>query len=248
MKKLLLLTSALLVFGASIASAQINISWGACTGSGVLATVNKNYACDGSSVGTPFKGVFSFVSPATLTHFVGIQAVMDVQTDQATLPDFWRGGVGECRAGSLGFPGTFIGVGVGAACLNPWDSQTGGGSDWTSGTTRARIKFAFADANERSINSGSQYISGVFSLDPYGDTDIGDGHVCAGCSNPACLVVNELSIYQTVGSPGGDIITLTTPATRQHITWQGGAVGGAGCPAATPTQNRTWGSVKALYR
>jgi hypothetical protein len=32
------------------------------------------------------------------------------------------------------------------------------------------------------------------------------------------------------------------------VTWQGGAIGNGGCPAATPTQNRTWGALKALYR
>jgi len=247
MKKLLLLTSALLVLGVSIASAQINISWKSCTGVG-LAAVNQSYACDGSLVGAPFKGVFSFVSPASMTHFVGIQAVMDIQTDLATLPDFWRAGNGECRQGAFVYPSGFVGAGTGAACVNVWDAAIGGGYDWTSGTQKARVKFVFADANEKSLTSGTQYIAGVFTLDPYGDTDIGDGHVCAGCSNPACLVMNELSLYQTVGSPGGDVFTLTTPATRQHITWQGGAVGGSGCPAATPTQNKTWGSVKALYR
>jgi len=247
MKKLLLISAALLCLSASLASAQINISWNTCTGA-TLSAQDKTYACDGSAVGTPFKGVLSFVSTATLTQFVGIQAVLDVQTDLATLPDFWRGGLGECRAGALGFPGTFIGVGVGATCLNPWDAQTGGGTDWTSGTQRARIKFAFADANERSITTGSQYIAGVFSLDPYGDTDIGDGHVCAGCSSPACLVMNELSLYQTVGAAGGDIITYTTAATRQYLTWQGGAIGGAGCPATVPVRNVTWGSIKSLYR
>ena len=32
---------------------------------------------------------------------------------------------------------------------------------------------------------------------------------------------------------------------RNWITWQGGD---PSCVSATPTQNRTWGSVKSLYR
>jgi hypothetical protein len=41
---------------------------------------------------------------------------------------------------------------------------------------------------------------------------------------------------------------IVNPLTGNFATWQGGAIGGAGCPAATPTQNKTWGQVKSIYR
>jgi len=66
---------------------------------------------------------------------------------------------------------------------------------------------------------------------------------CPGCLNPACLVFNFCRLQEPAG---GLDITLTNPAVRQHVTWQGG--GTIPCPGATPTQKGTWGSVKALYR
>jgi hypothetical protein len=43
--------------------------------------------------------------------------------------------------------------------------------------------------------------------------------------------------------------TISNTLNRNWVQWQGGAVNvTGGCPAATPTQNRTWGSVKSLYR
>jgi hypothetical protein len=43
-------------------------------------------------------------------------------------------------------------------------------------------------------------------------------------------------------------VRITAPLTSNFVTWQGGAIGGAGCPGATPAQNRTWGQVKSIYR
>ena len=45
----------------------------------------------------------------------------------------------------------------------------------------------------------------------------------------------------------GDFQLTNAAGGNFYVTWQGGGVFG-GCPAATPTRNTTWGSVKALYR
>jgi hypothetical protein len=66
--------------------------------------------------------------------------------------------------------------------------------------------------------------------------------VCTGCGIPACLTVAKIDIIQLAPLP---IITQTAAATRKHITWQGGT---PGCTGATPTRNRTWGAIKAIYR
>jgi len=248
MKKLLVLTSALLVLTASLASAQgINFSWNNCLGVGTH-NANKNYLCDESLAGVPQRMVLSFTSPAAMSQYVGMQAVIDMQTAAPTLPDFWRLGVGECREGVFVFPAGFTGVGNTTTCRNPYTSQTGGGYQWNSGVTnaaRARLQLAFADANERVLVNGQQYIAGVATLDLTMDLGFGE---CTGCLEPACLVATEVSLYQTAGAPGGDVFVLTNPATRNYVTWQGGGIGGLGCPGGTPTRNQTWGGVKSLYR
>ena len=258
MKKLLVLTSALLVLSASIAAAQgINLAWRNCisvTTGTQSALANVNYACDAAGTGTSGRGVMSFIAPSNLVQFVGVQMVVDIQTDQATLPDYWRLGVGECREGSFVFPASLSGVGNTGSCRNPWaGGNTGGGFQYTSGfegnPDRARVLFAFARDTDVPLTGGLQYLAGVFTIDTNKDIDVGEGE-CTGCAAPACLVLNQVELYQVAGQtpPQQDIYYLNTVGTRQHVTWQGGAIPGSGCPAETPAKNKTWGSVKALYR
>ena len=77
--------------------------------------------------------------------------------------------------------------------------------------------------------------------------DTGNG-VCTGCSLPACLVLSEIAVYQEVDALPQDVFILTTPSTRQYITWQGGSLGGAECSLEVPVRRATWGSIKATYR
>lgn len=246
MKKLVLLSSALLVLTASAASAQMNLSWNNCIGVGTAA-MNKNYICDGSANGFPHKAVMSFKNPVAMAHFVGIQAVIDIQTTAPVLPDFWRRGVGECAEGDVIFPGSLSGLGN-ASCQNPWaGANSGGGYDYTSGfggAGRARIRVVFARDTEFSTTYGTHYLAGSVELDTNKDVDSGFGE-CTGCQVPACLVLNSVELFQTAGSLPVDEYHISTVDQRNWITWQGGD---PSCVAATPAQNRTWGSVKALYR
>ena len=255
MKKLLVLTSALLVLGASVASAQINLAWRNCisvTTGTQSAQQNIAYACDGSAA-APFRGVVSFIAPANTNQFVGDDSFVDIQTADPSLPDFWRLGVGECRDGSFSYPVSLSGIGNTGSCRNPFaGANTGGGFQYTSGfggPGRARIQLAFARDTEFPLVAGAQYLGGMFTLDLIKDSDQGDG-VCEGCAVPACLVLNQVNILQSAGQqpPSQDINILTAQATRQWVTWQGGAVPGGGCPGATPSRSSTWGSVKSLYR
>ena len=242
---------------ASVAHAQVNLAWNNCI-TQVASAADKAYACDGSGNGIPFKAVMSFISPANLNNFVGIQAVVDVRSSSAgPLADWWKLGIGECRDGNFTFPASLTGVGTGTTgvCRNPWiGGNTGGGFQWYTENRDGsptpgwgRVKVAFARDNEAALIQGQQYITGAFTLDTFNDIETGTG-VCEGCTTPACLVLNQVELYQVVGSPGGDILILTDPATRAFITWQGGAIGGNGCPVETPTRRTTWGSLKSTYR
>jgi hypothetical protein len=250
MKKLLVLSSALLVFSASLASAQVNLSWNNCYGVG-LAAANKNYACDGSSVGNPFKLVMSFKNVIEMSAFVGTQCVIDVQTSAPVLPDYWRFSDGECRVGVIGYPAPLIGIGTGAAgaCQDVWsDVNSAGGFDWTTGfggPARGRLRTVFARQDPRPLAYGTGAIAGVITIDPYGDVDTGDGHVCVGCQVPGCLVLNSVEVFQVAGTPPTDQYAISGGNPQNWVTWQGGD---PSCVGATPAKNKSWGSVKALYR
>jgi hypothetical protein len=201
--------------------------------------------------GTPFKLVFSFASPVALPQFVGIDAILEVRTSEATLPDWWRLASGECREGNLAFPGSLVGIGTGTTgvCQNPWTgANTGGGSLWTSDSVEAgvgRLRVVFARDVEASLAANQQYVGGVITLDSFKDADTGEG-ACTGCSMPACIVLSQVQLFQTVGAPGGDIQTITSAETRAYVTWQGGLAGGCAGQSSAPA--RLWGSIRAVVR
>jgi hypothetical protein len=238
---------------ARLAHAQtgINLAWNNCL-TQASAAEDKAYACDGSMNGTPFRLVFSFFTVVAMPQFVGIEAIIDVRTSQATLPDWWRLAPGECRASNLGFPNGLTGIGTGStgACQNPWaGATTGGGSFWTSDSVAAgvgRVRLIFARASETSLNANQQYVGGVVSIDSYQDIDSGDG-VCAGCALPGCIVLNQVQLFQTIGATGGDIQTVTDGQVRSYVTWQGGSVPN-GCPGTQAPQQVRWGSIRATLR
>jgi hypothetical protein len=67
---------------------------------------------------------------------------------------------------------------------------------------------------------------------------------CSGCSLPACIVLNECKAQQPAGV--GDFTVINEgPGLTRWVTWNGSPTN---CPAGTPTQSRTWGAVKNLYR
>lgn len=92
--------------------------------------------------------------------------------------------------------------------------------------------------------AGSEYYSMNFVVN--NAKTVGTG-ACAGCLDPVCIVLNEILITQPAGTPG-ESPAVTDLLTSNYVTWQGGQIAAPGCPAATPTVNRTWGQVKSIYR
>jgi hypothetical protein len=62
---------------------------------------------------------------------------------------------------------------------------------------------------------------------------------------PVCIVFNSANITTDAGLNDTKLTASAGPGSN-FCTWQGGA--GTNCPAATPSKNATWGSVKSLYR
>jgi len=241
---------------APVAHAQLtygyDLSWNDCIGL-PGAAANIDYACDGSRDGNPFKLVISFVSPYDLPKFAGAQANLNFRTQSLILlPDWWRFGVDECREGSIDFPGgrTGIGTGTTGACVDPWSpDSSGGGFRWsTHGDGGGApgfgfLRLGFAQFPSGPIQAGQRYFLPPILIDP------ADPESCDGCDLPGCIAVTVVELYQDIGTPPQDnVIMEYRPINRLFVTWQGGQIGGFGCPAEVPTKRATWGAIKAIYR
>ena len=241
MKKTLLLSAALLALSASIASAAgLNLSWTACGASGLA---NKTFACN-VNTGAAEMMVASYVAPAGTQGITGMEAVIDLQSSTATLPAWWQfKNAGACRQTALAVAPN------GAACDGDyWAGQASGGvsayiTPYAAAANRARLLIIYAVPSTLAapVDADIEYFA--FTASVSHAKTVGSGS-CAGCSDPVCIVLNEIKLTQAVGV--GDF-RIQNAATRNFVTWQGGVVSG-GCPAVVPTQNRTWGAVKSLYR
>lgn len=246
MKRLLLRFSMLVatLALASAASAQVNISWDDC---GAFGTLDKTFACN-ANTGAPFTMVGTFISPAA-PQFVALEFYIDMIEAVPTQSAWWQldnvNIPGACR-GTAGYAMNADFLAGPFNCLDFWGGQASGGggvlvNGFGRGPNTNRIKGVFAIPAEQPMTAGDEIYAFKLSILRAKTTGTGS---CEGCVNPVCLVLNRITVNQPAGV--GDFnLTGPAPGGRDYVTWQGGV--GADC-ATVPTQNRTWGQVKALYR
>lgn len=249
MKKTLILCGLLLAVSATPSlAAGVNLNWTDCVAGG-LAT-NVNFLCNTNTGASTMVG--SFVPPAHIDSVCGSDVVVDLQSAGPTLPLWWNMQTGGCRAGSLSRSFDFTGGPF--SCADHWSGNVAlsSGSYNLTGPNTARVLMsgAVASANcdgpsDTGVDAGNEYYG--FRMTINRAKTVGTGN-CADCQVPVCLVLNEIKLYSPSRGTQDITVSLTTPDTQSHVTWQGGAIAPPGCPAATPTRNRTWGGVKTLYR
>jgi len=246
MKKTLILTGVLLALTASLASAGgINLAWNDCFGAGGIAAVNKNFACNSNTGNNDM--YISFDPPVNIPDVNGSNPLIDLQSASTPLPQWWQmKNVGSCRQNSLSAVSAITGT-----CPDTWAGQGVAGVAAYITTSvvpatplnRARLlgSISVPGAAAANVDPGTEYfclLIRVNNAKTVGATG------CAGCSDPVCIVLNEVLL--TSNNSGDN--RIVNPLASNFVTWQGGAIGGNGCPAATPTQNKTWGQVKSIYR
>lgn len=241
----------LTLFAAGSALAQgSNLFWDDCSAGAALT--DKTDLCN-SNAGAPKKLIVTFNPGAsTVADVNGVDGVIDVLVDDTALPDYWRLDAAGCRSGRLS---SDVNVGNSSApftCLEAW-SQVGnaaGGATFliepalqsiVPGPNRGRIRFQVGVPGTVAFdpNDANEFYITAINITNQNTT------TCTGCATPACLVLNLLRLTKPAGTTGGDLF-VTTPDIGYSVTWQGG--GTIVCPGAVPTQNRTWGQVKHLYR
>ena len=256
MKKAILLCGMLLALTATVASAApgVNLRWQQCLGDGGL--LNRNSTCTNSSATNLLEG--SFVLPVDVANVSGAEVVVDLASASATLPAWWQfKNIGSCRQASL-----TLQAHDGPNCPD-WAALLASvniaayQSPSVYGPNTARILCVNAvDAaglqNLTALNDvGAPKEYAVFQLSINSAKSAGLGR-CDGCATPVCLLFNSLNMTTAGNVANTKIFGPTNGTDSNFATWQGGGVpvvgGRQGCPAATPTKNSTWGSVKALYR
>lgn len=246
MKRLAILVVALIVASRpAFADSAIDFFVGDCSVGSTTQTVTDFCAINS---GVAMQAYASCVLPATTRPaFVRAVAVIDVQSGSAILPDWWR--ADSCRTSS--FVATADPL-MGGSCATIWDhaapasvtltalppSATGRldrarylltaeldpGSAWDlagDGTTELTV-FRFTVLNTQTLGTNS----------------------CGGCRTGVCIVLNEIHLDGMDDQPS-DWLRLVTPGLGNFVVFNADA---PICPTSVPVRNRTWGSVKALYR
>jgi hypothetical protein len=258
MKKITLLCGLLLAMTASVAAAAagVGLRWNACNADGGIQ--NKTFACNTNNGTNALVGTFEL--GALLPGVVGTEIVIDLASADPTLPAWWSlRNAGTCRPTSLVMNATISPVA--ANCIDWAQGAAAGGigayNIGARGANTARIVAALAVAasGAADLDPGTEYFS--FNLNINNLKTVGTGS-CAGCSNPVCIVFNSIAVVQPVPLVGVKLTGPSNGTDSDVALWQGGAGvvvppgpwtgGGSGCPAATPTTNKTWGQVKTLYR
>ena len=237
-----LLLGALLALAAPARAAGVNLAWNECLSEGGVGV--RSVPC-GSDAGTN-DAVGSFSVSRPQPQFVGCEVVLDLQADGPRLPDWWQFfNSGACRQNALTASFDFTTAPQGA-CQDPFSGLAMGGvAGYHTSSTQppvpsaranaARIILAMAVANPVGLSSGTEYYA--FRLRISNQRTSGGGG-CAGCASPVCITLSELRAAESDGRKE----ILTTALQSNGISWQTSST------CATGNQNRTWGSIKQLYR
>jgi hypothetical protein len=241
MRKTLLMAGALLALTATVALAQtgVDLAWNQCSGQ-VGAAANKTNTCAAT---TGSQSLFGSVNPpAGIVKLEGLEAYIDYQVAGGTLDCWWDFHTGTTRAAAL------VPLHVAPAdangdplilCGNYYfgsHAASGGGGMIVTGPDRGQLKgiVAIQAGTGVPVPAGAQqYGWGCRITNALTTT-------CAGCNRAAVFVLNRIVLTQ----PGLPNTEVTSPAVANCATWQDPA----GNCGATPARNKTWGSVKALYR
>ena len=121
----LALAAALLGSASAHADPVVHLAWDDCG----TSVATKSFAC-GSNAGAQVL-VISFVPPAGIDHFNGIESKLQVMgPSPGTLPDWWQ--FAGCRNTALGINQNFLSGP--STCADPWNGQAAGGAAFNAST------------------------------------------------------------------------------------------------------------------
>ncbi len=245
----------------------LKLSWDHCAGDGYVG--DRSFACDTNTGSETLWLSMAIQDGVTRTNVGGFSAELDVRTTSSVLPPWWLMTTGQCRAGALsmltGPPA------AGGSCVLWWGTS-GVEPLWVfqqlqgfEGLNHVRWSLGAGLPAQSSVTltPGTEYLLTRLVISHAKSTGIG---ACTGCLVPTCIGFGETDLYYSGTSTverfaGGLSSTVTwqgayvsgfTPSPPHHDEW-GHWIGvyGGNLQCATgpvPATNRTWGTIKTLYR
>lgn len=241
--------AAALLAGSAAHAGGLNLAWTNCASEGGLA--NLSSACDSNAGSQVLVG--SFVPIYDMSGVTGVEIVVDILVGDgtSTIPAWWEiGGPGDCRTGALTANEV---VNAANTICNDWANglASGGLAAYNSGSISTIppqnqpahrhmvMGFAVAAADSATLLPTNEYFA--FNARITNAKSLGLG-ACAGCTTPACMVLNSIHIVPGVNP--GQFLGTGTSAASNFATWQGT---GPNCQLV-PTRRSSWSAVKQLYR
>ncbi len=228
----------------------INLAWEQCWPEG--GAFLKSFACDRDSGSRALVG--SFVLDEAMSDFAGLTATIVGRTPATEVPAWWQlFNTGACRQSALSISFDFADAPA-TSCVDPWQgSVIGGISAYQTAlfpppypmnvplpnALRITLAGGYPEGTSLALQAGVEYYA--FRLRISNAKTIGPA-ACAGCLTAMCLWLYEVTAWPAAGGPSA--IHLYDVQANSLVVWQTGTWGD--CLVAT--RNRTWGSIKALYR
>ncbi len=103
---------------------------------------------------------------------------------------------------------------------------------------RIRVQMRVPNAAATALDPGIEYYGLRINI-THAKT-VGTG-ACVGCAAPMCLALGPASLVRNPASPQN----VSLPQSDHHaVVWNGTT----SCDRLVPARNRTWGTLKSLYR
>jgi hypothetical protein len=244
----------------------ISLAWGDCLVDGGTSRANVNCSAESWTEYLIFTHQLGVDQP----NFVGIEGIIDMddQTNPASMSGWWQwdiGSAGTCRTAAVvsNVPeasmsprwtgATCIDVGMSVKTLATTYIMVRRPSPGTgTGPNSQRIVFQWVVPYDQPIpyTAGTNVAVGSLRI----CSRPTNGHAtCAGCTAGITFTLNSIFAAQPAGSPNGSLTAtdpLPFPGWPTYLT----NCVSANYPATTclpfisPTETRTWGQLRALYR
>ncbi len=258
MKKFAVLCALLLAATATMATsagavATIDLAWGNCAFDNTpVHTQNVTFACDGGGpggTGLPYVAYATLHAPTGgYPQLAALQAQFDIQDETGPLPDFWAFETGGCNAPYLSVISTKPST-CGVLANSPWVPATdaqGFVLDYVRAGNRAHAEVVMTTLPTSAQNLASDADYFLFGLGISEDSFNNSPPGCSGCGDKVSVVFNSVKMESS--APGVNVEALIVDQAGSFGNCGSVNGAGAGTCAATPTQNKTWGAVKSLYR
>ncbi len=218
---------------------QLFLGWEDCLGGPSPIGPDKILICSNYSAQDRLYASMAQTTGGDVNGIIADLGVMDVVAlSVVTLPDFWRFDNSGCN-GPLNWQfGYHPTPGPNPGCADMWDGVAGGGGQYdppSGNTSRVRWTMAVNDpAIALTMPNATETYMQDFTIKH------AKAGVCAGCEERICFVYQE----EKLSLIDGTILRVSNP---------GNATANCGytphnCPGATPTQSKSWGQLKSLYR